>query len=320
MLSYESFKKRVMKEFLDYLPERYADCELELRKVPKVNMVLTGVVIKPKDKTHSFCSPTFYLESMYDQYVCCDSFEKVMANQAIYLEESLKFLPEDILTLDIATMKDKIVFQIVNTKENKEMIDYCPHRNIMDLSVVYRVITNIDKSGVSGFLITNDIAEAEGLSEKVLYQLAKKNTKKLFPFKSERIEEIMGRMMRRWGADDKDIEESFPDMEKVPANERVYVITNEYEFFGANALLYKDVIGKVVKNIGTDCYVLPSSIHDLVILSTETFKESSKLMNLVRETNNEHVRLSDRLSDSVYRFSIVDGSLNRVEEHMDEVS
>jgi hypothetical protein len=200
------------------------------------------------------------------------------------------------------------------------MIDYCPHRNIMDLSVVYRVITNIDKTGVSGFLITNDIAEAEGLSEKVLYQLAKKNTKKLFPFKSERIEEIMGRMMRKWGADDKDIEESFPDMEKVPANERVYVITNEYEFFGANALLYKDVIGKVVKNIGTDCYVLPSSIHDLVILSTETFKESSKLINLVRETNNEHVRLSDKLSDSVYRFSIVDGSLNRVEEHMDEVS
>ena len=320
MLSYESFKKRVMKEFLDYMPERYADCELELRKVPKVNMCLTGVVIKPKGKKGSYCSPTFYLERMYDQYKNCDSFEKVMANQAIYLEESLKYLPDDILKIDVSSMKDKIIFQVVNTNENKEMIDLCPHRKFLDLTIVYRVIIKIDETGVSGFLITNDIAEAEELTEKVLYQLAKKNTKKLFPFKSERIEETMGRLMRRWGADDREIEESFPDIDNVPANERVYVLSNEYEFFGANALLYKDVIGKVVKNIGTDCYILPSSVHDLVILSTDAFKESGKLINLVKETNNDHVRVSERLSNSIYRYSIVDGSLNRITEEMDEVS
>ena len=320
MLSYESFKKRVMKEFLDYMPERYADCELELRKVPKVNMCLTGVVIKPKGKKGSYCSPTFYLERMYDQYKNCDSFEKVMANQAIYLEESLKYLPDDILKIDVSSMKDKIIFQVVNTNENKEMIDLCPHRKFLDLTIVYRVIIKIDDTGVSGFLITNDIAEAEELTEKVLYQLAKKNTKKLFPFKSERIEETMGRLMRRWGADDREIEESFPDIDNIPANERVYVLSNEYEFFGANALLYKDVIGKVVKNIGTDCYILPSSVHDLVILSTDAFKESGKLINLVKETNNDHVRVSERLSNSIYRYNLVNGSLNRISEEMDEVS
>ncbi len=320
MLSYENFKKRVMKEFLDYMPERYAGCELELRQVPKVNMCLTGVVLKPKGNKGSFCSPTFYMESMYDQYRNCDSFEKVMANQAIYLEESLKFLPEDILNIDLAKLKDKIVFQVVNTQENKAMIDLCPHREFLDLTVVYRVIINVDSAGVSGFLITNDIAEADGLTEKLLYRLAKKNTRKLFPFKSERIEETMGRLMRKWGADDKDIDESFPDIDKIPANERVYVISNDYEFFGANALLYKDVIGNVVNSIGTDCFVLPSSVHDLVILSTDTFKESSKLMELVRQTNHDHVRVSERLSDSIYRYSIVDGSLNRVKEQENEAS
>jgi hypothetical protein len=283
-------------------------------------MCLTGVVIKPKGKKGSYCSPTFYLERMYDQYKNCDSFEKVMANQAIYLEESLKYLPDDILKIDISSMKDKIIFQVVNTNENKEMIDLCPHRKFLDLTIVYRVIIKIDDTGVSGFLITNDIAEAEELTEKVLYQLAKKNTKKLFPFKSERIEETMGRLMRRWGADDREIEESFPDIDNIPANERVYVLSNEYEFFGANALLYKDVIGKVVKNIGTDCYILPSSVHDLVILSTDAFKESGKLINLVKETNNDHVRVSERLSNSIYRYNIVNGSLNRISEEMDEVS
>jgi len=320
MMDYESFKKRVMREFLDYMPEEYQDCELELRKVPKVNTCLTGVVIKPKGKTKSYCSPTFYMERMYDQYLDCDSFEKVMANQAIYLEESLKYMPEDVMKLDFAAMKEKIVFQVVNTKENQEMINLCPHRDFMDLSIVYRVIVNVDEHGVSGFLITHDIANVEDLTEALLYRLAKKNTKKIFPFKSERIEETMSRMMKRWGATDKDVENSFAGMDNVPAKERVYVISNEYEFFGANALLYTDVLKKVVNNIGTDCYILPSSVHDLVILSTETFSESAKLISLVRETNSEHVRTTDRLSDSIYKYSIEDGSIERVEDEVGEAS
>jgi len=216
MMDYESFKKRVMREFMDYMPERYSDCEIELRKVPKVNTCLTGVVIKPKGKKKSYCSPTFYMERMYEQYLDCDSFEKVMANQAVYLEESLKYMPEDVMKMDFEAMKEKIVFQVVNTKENREMIELCPHRDFMDLSVVYRVIVNIDDHGVSGFLITNDIANVEEISESVLFRLAKKNTKKIFPFKSERIEETMGRMMRRWGANENDIETSFSGMMKFP--------------------------------------------------------------------------------------------------------
>ena len=320
MMDYESFKERVMDEFLSYMPERYSDCTIELRKVPKVNSCLTGLVIIPKGKPRSYCSPTFYMERMYEQYLECDDFEQVMANQAVYLEESIKFLPEDIMKLDFDSLKDKIVFQIVNTKENQEMIKHCPHRSIMDLSVVYRVIVNVDEHGVSGFLVTNDIANAEDLPESLLYRLAKKNTKKLFPFKSERIEDTMKRMMKRWGVKDKDIEASFAGVDEIPLKDRVYVLSNEYEFFGANALLYTDVLKKVVKNIGTDCYILPSSVHDLVILSTETFSESSRLRTLVKDTNFEHVRLSDRLSDNIYRFSIVDGSLTCVTEESEAAS
>lgn len=320
MMSYESFKRKVLREFLNYLPEQYSNCELEIRKVPKVNTCLTGIVVRPKEFTGSYCSPTFYIERMYDQYLECGSFEKVMANQAIYLDEAIKFLPKDIMNIDVASMKDKVVFQVVNTAENREMINLCPHRNFMDLSVVYRVVTNVDSDGVSGFLITNDIARVEELSEALLYHLALKNTKEIFPFKSERIEDTMARMMKRLGADDDDVREAFPDADDIPMEERVYVISNKYEFFGANALLYQEVLDEVANNIGTDCYILPSSVHDLVVLSAESVLDSSRLADLVRETNTEHMRASDRLSDSVYYYSIVDGSLNRIATPDEEVS
>lgn len=311
LMDYDEFKERVMNEFIDYLPERYSDCVLELHQVPKLNEVLTGIAIKPREPCKAFIAPTFYMERLYSQYEESGSFERTMSDQAVYLEESIKFIPKNILSLDFSKVKEKIVFQIVNTADNMEMLIKCPHRNFEDLSVVYRAITGISNSGVSGFLITNDIAEVEGLTENELYQFAFENTKRLFPFKSERIEVIMRRLMRRWGADEEEIKEAFPGYTKTPLKERVYVVTNKHDFFGANALLYNDVIADVAKKIGTDCYILPSSVHDLIVLSTEIYYKQNKLANIVKTTNNESVRPSERLSDSVYMYSISDGSITR---------
>ena len=320
MMNYENFKKRVMNEFLDYLPERYADCELEIRKVPKMNECLTGIVIRPKKIKRSYCSPTFYMERMYAQYRECGSFEKVMANQAIYLEESLRYVPDDIAKVGLSSMKDRIVFQVVNTEKNQEMIKLCPHRDFMDLSVVYRVIINIDSEGVSGYLVTYDLAAVEDLDENLLFNLAMKNTKELFPLRCERIENTMFRIMKRCGSEDKDISEAFPDLDDVPDTQKVYVVSNEYEYFGSSALMYMDFIGSIAEKIGTDCYILPSSVHDLIVMSVESFGESAKLAQLVKSTNDEHVRPSDRLSDSVYVYSRSDGTINRLEISMEEVS
>lgn len=310
-LSYEEFKDRVMNEFIDYLPEKYSDCVLELHQVPKLNEVLTGIAIKPKAPCKAFIAPTFYMERLYQQYEESGSFEKTMSDQAVYLEESIKYIPKNILSLDFSKVKEKIVFQIINTADNVEMLVRCPHRNFEDLSVVYRAITGITDSGVSGFLITNDIAEAEGFTEEELYEYAYINTKKLFPFKAERIEVMMRRLMKKWGADETEIREAFPGYKKVPEKERIYVVTNRHDFFGANALLYSDVIAEVAEKIGTDCYILPSSVHDLIILSAETFLKQNRLANIVRTTNIESVRPSERLSDSVYLFSISDRSISR---------
>ena len=128
MLDYESFKKKVLKEFLLYMPEEYSDCELEIKRIPKVNHCLTGVIIKPKELKGDFCSPTFYMERMYDQYKECGSFEKVMTNQAIYLEESLKYIPEDAYNLDFATMKDNNGIPVRSVFDPTDLPDYfyCP--------------------------------------------------------------------------------------------------------------------------------------------------------------------------------------------------
>ena len=117
--------------------------------------------------------------------------------------------------------------------------------------------------------------------------------------------------MRRWGADEEEIKEAFPGYTKTPLKERVYVVTNKHDFFGANALLYSDVIAEVANKIGTDCFILPSSVHDLIVLSTDTYYKQNSLANIVKTTNSESVRPSERLSDSIYMYSMSNGSITR---------
>ena len=79
LLSYEEFKERVMNEFIDYLPEKYSDCMLELHQVPKLNEVLTGIAIKPKKPCKSFIATTFYMARPYAPDKEYGTFEQTMA-------------------------------------------------------------------------------------------------------------------------------------------------------------------------------------------------------------------------------------------------
>ena len=147
-------------------------------------------------------------------------------------------------------------------------------------------------------------------TEEFLYDKALTNTRMLFPFVHMRIEEMMMKIMGA-GRSKESISKLFPEYEHMSAEECVYVITNKAQFYGSSALLYPEVIGRVADKIGTDCYILPSSVHDLIVLSTDTYYKHNKLANIVKTTNNESVRPSERLSDSIYMYSISDGSITR---------
>lgn len=312
MMDFEEFRKRVLEEFLDYMPERYYDCKLVEHKVNKVNEELTGIIITPKEKKGSFIAPTFYLERMYDQYLEEGNFERTMANQAKYLEESIKSVPSIPDLSNLSRYKDKVIFQLISKDMNEALIDKCPHRDFEDLSVIYRAITHVDGHGLSGFLITNEVASSAGWDEPELFECAKKNTPHMLPFMVERIEQTLMRLISRNSGNDKNINEEFPGFNMVPNNERVYIVTNSIGYFGADALLYPDVIKRAADIIGTDCYVLPSSIHDLIILSSEFYNGQNKLLDLVRETNLTQVAPKERLSDSIYYYSRENNQIKRI--------
>lgn len=302
MLNFADFTDRVIRDFSGYLPEPYSDGEIELRKVSKVNTCLTGLIIKPKGKKGNLVCPTFYAEYMYEDYLDDVSFDECMRRQAKNFVEALDRITNIHVRIDSDFILSNVVPQMVNTKNNKEMLESCPHREFLDLSVVYRVVVSRGKNDVSSFLVTNEIVKAEKLVEEELFEASMKNNQKYFPSKAKRIEEVLLRL-------GEDVEMPYGDLEQVPVERRLYVITNDYGFSGANVILNNDFIREVAEKIGTDCYILPSSINEVLILSANC-NSAEVLMSEVKEINRNSVEPRERLSDNVYLFKLEDNSVS----------
>ena len=203
--------------------------------------------------------------------------------------------------------EDHIVFQVVNTEKNQDMLKKAPHRRFLDLSIIY-ALTN--EFGQFLILVTDQIAETHGWSEEQLFQMAMRNTKSLFPFKVMRMcSFLFENSMELFGVFpyEDDIYEPGPD------DEEMWVLTNEQKVNGCTVLLYEELFHKLAERLGSDLYLLPSSRHEIIAVSSKV-AEWAPLSSIVPEVNEEVVDEEDFLSDSVYRYDRISRGFSVVEE------
>ena len=63
----------------------------------------------------------------------------------------------------------------------------------------------------------------------------------------------------------------------------------------------------VVKRVGEKFYVLPSSVHELLVVPSNIGMDVGQLKEMVTSINASEVALEERLSDNVYRYSTEKG-------------
>ena len=90
-----------------------------------------------------------------------------------------------------------------------------------------------------------------------------------------------------------------------------YIVTLTNEHFGAGAVFYNGVEERLRELMGGNFYVIPSSIHEVVIIPKTFTDDVSALVGMVKCVNAESVDERDRLSDTVYEF--VDGKFKIAE-------
>lgn len=148
-------------------------------------------------------------------------------------------------------------------------------------------MARIDDVGVSTSLITNKQVKEWGVSVNDLVLAARQNTPRLFPAQIIDMEEMLAGMV------------SFI---LYPSTIPMYILTNKQELNGASALLYGDILKDFANKKGADMYILPSSIHEVIMVPADRINDPTKLLSIVHDANTTVVSIGDVLSDSVYYY------------------
>lgn len=278
----QKFEQAVVKRLNEVMG---ADYNVFSKTVTKNNDVqLSGVVIWKKG--NAVC-PTIYLEE-YALLTVDDAVKKIV--------ELYKNIPAGSENI-IANLDKEFILQncervLVNTGKNTELLSSVPHEEFLDLSITYRMIVETSGYENASMLITNEIITNYGIQTEEL-SAATSNGKYECMTMQELIAQNLG------------CEAGGQIAEPVP----MYVFTNSMNKYGAAVLTQPQYFRELAEKIGRDLYILPSSIHEVIVIPADDFTHTDELRIMVHEINGSEVDEEDFLSDNVYRYSADSGRI-----------
>lgn len=182
-------------------------------------------------------------------------------------------------------IKPKIFYRIISIKYNEDVLQRCPHIRFFDTAITFRWLFHQDSNGISSALIEYKHLEYWEIGEEELIRAAVFNTPRLFPLKRCRILDVL----RQW------VDLGGPNLP-------LYVMTNTMGINGAATLFYPGALKAFADEIAGDFYILPSSIHEILLIGTKEVKFPQDLYEMVREANQTVVSKSEFLSDQVFYY------------------
>ena len=235
--------------------------------------------------------PTVYVNHYYYEGIHRGEIRK-LAQQILKVQrESLLEKGNDLLqVLEYEKMKERIYYRLISRERNEELLRDVPHLFWLDLAVVFylKIPEEIIRNATA--LIHNSHMKQWGIDLKELYHIAAENMAEI-PVMLEPMEQLL----EGYGLEGK--------------TSGMYVLGIREREYGAAVMLIPDVLRRCFRQIGEEFYVLPSSIHEVILLPVSYSGNPAELEALVKEVNETCVTPEDYLSGRVYRYFSDTGEL-----------
>ncbi len=260
----------------------------------------TGVLIEQEG---SNIGPTIYLEGFYEKYKEKTDFALIVS-ELLEVYDSVKCTEviQECQFDDYNVMREKIVFKVIHYEKNKEMLDQIPHVRYLDLAIVFYILLEAGENGMATILIKKEHLELWGISLDCLYEIAEKNAIKLLPAQFMSMRQAVKDLLQEQGEEEMELEEE-------TENEVMYILTNSLKNFGAACLAYPHVLEMIANMLQENFYLLPSSVHEVIIVPESKSMEENEMNNMVVDVNATQLEIEDVLSDHVYFYNAKEGKL-----------
>lgn len=304
-MNYEQFCKLIERTIGEFLPEELGKCETSLHFADKANnMKRVGITFQRLGEN---TASTVYLEDFYQHYMSGKSFEDI----CMEIVDSYKHCMEkglDTSFLDgfkLENVKDKITMRMVNYKDNRMFLREVPHKLVDDLAVYYVITMHTDRESIATMLVRNEHLDELGISCNELHEIAYKNTREIYPPELRSMREKM-----------KELKEDIVFPKRKSPSDELYVLTNEFGQYGAVNILYPDIAEKAREIIGGDYYIIPSSVHECLLISKDCGHSAKNIGEMIRDINMAQVEREEWLSDHAYDMDFDKKELRTVRESL----
>lgn len=296
IVSYHDFITEVIKDMGKFMGDGYL---LERTQVRKNNgLILDGVIIH-KDK--EIIMPSIYLNQYYKRYQENGDLDSCVGEVVkVYQKFCLnnQFAVKDI-KFEYENLKDKIFYRLVNYEMNSELLKDLPHDHVLDLAIIYYGLMYVDEEGIGSVQFSKEHLKRFAIDKEILRADAIRNTPILFPSIIRPVQSVLMDLMTVNGTDAKEHSKELSDDFNVP----MYILSNKQGINGAACLLYHQELQRFYEKINKDFYILPSSIHELILVPVKSDMIATSLDKLVQEVNQTQVLEEEVLSEHAYLYS-----------------
>lgn len=283
-MNYEDFTCFVQRKLQEKLGE---DVQVELHQIMKNNSVLReGLAIHEKENS---IAPTIYLKEFYEEYRNGMTMPDILDYiEEVYQKNRLEEPFDTEFYNDFEKVRSHLACKVVNREKNRELLKSVPCVEFLDLAIVcyYRMEHEVVGNGT--ILVFESHRKNWGVSREELLRISRDNTPLLLPVEYLNMNDIV----EIQGEDPQRVKELLP----------MYILTNRENYFGAVLMIYDSVLQEAGRLLDSDFWILPSSVHECILVPSFVKIGKKDLERMVRQVNEQKVAPEDYLSDSVYFY------------------
>lgn len=290
-MTIQQFADNVLDHLFDTHPGMEETHNAEIKEVLKNNgQMREALVLKANDEN---IAPTIYLEKFFDDFkdgallgdICdkiIDMYEQSRNPQNISV---------DFFT-DFDQAKERLAMKVVNAEKNAQMLEDTPHFKFGDLAAIFQVQVDSNEYGSAVITVKDQHMKMWDTDPQSMLEYAKANMEEKQPVRIQSMMDVLREMMGG----------NAPE-ELLPAEEpQMYVMTNDSKINGAAAMIFTDKIDDFAKDIGANLFILPSSIHEVLLVPDNGQMDVHELEDMVKNVNRTQVSPDEVLSDNVYIY------------------
>lgn len=300
-MNYKEFMEQVKEDLPKHLTGVLEDASVNVTQVGRLQgLSYEGISIVPGG---SIMGMTMDLQPYYQLLNVGMTYENILNRLAETAESTFADRPDlSIETLgNYDEVKDRLMIQLVGRDGNEEMLQTIPHHSIEDMEIVYRLHIQDTEFGRASALVTNVLLDKYGITADQLRQDAFATAMLHDPYEIKTMAEILNELM----GDDVIPEGELP----------LYVASNKERMNGAGVITYPGFMEEASERLGGDFYVLPSSLHEVILVPDTSELDADELQTIVQSVNADQVEPEDRLSDHVYHYDSREKVFERADKY-----